>query len=79
MFIVCYDPQASDLDRLDHLASDCEALTKELMAARNRLAKSEKDKHQVERQQVCITLSISLLCTTCVQACKCSSAGCLFA
>jgi hypothetical protein len=43
--------QASDLDRLDHLASDCEALTKELMAARNRLAKSEKDKHQVKDLQ----------------------------
>lgn len=39
--------QASDLDRLDHLARDCEALTKELMAARNRLSKSDKEKHQV--------------------------------
>lgn len=39
--------QASDIDRLDHLARDCEALTKELSAARSHLAKSEKDKHQV--------------------------------
>jgi hypothetical protein len=60
VFTVWHKLQASDLDRLDDLASDCEALTKELMAARNRLAKSEKDKHQVWRQQRGITLFASV-------------------
>jgi hypothetical protein len=57
--IVSGKSQASDLDRLDHLASDCEALTKELMAARNRLAKSEKDKHQVKQRSTSIQQSPS--------------------
>lgn len=35
------------MDRLDHLARDCEALTKELSAARSHLKNAHKDKHQV--------------------------------
>lgn len=37
----------SDIDRLDILARDTEALTKELTAARLHLASAHKDKHKV--------------------------------
>ncbi len=39
----------SDIDRLDILARDTEALTKELLAARLHLAGAHKDKHKARR------------------------------